>query len=83
MLIGDVFILVNKTRDPDESRLTFELQPNSWLSYLKCSSINLSFFLKLCGENKSGKSTNLLLFNTKSINPIKKYPHIINSFACV
>ena len=35
MLIGDVFILVNKTRDPDESRLTFELQLNSWFELSK------------------------------------------------
>ena len=40
----------------------------------------LSFFLKSCGENKS---VNFLPANIKSINPIQKYPHIIESYAFI
>ena len=48
-------------------------------NYWKYLSIISAPFIKLFQENKFVKSTNLLLFNIKSINPIRKYPHIIES----
>ena len=42
-----------------------------------------SFFLKLLGEKRLKKSVKLLPLNIKSINPIQKYPHIIESYACI
>ena len=35
------------------------------------------------GENKCLYSNKLLLFNIKSINPVQKYPHNIESCACI
>ena len=42
-----------------------------------------SFLLKLLGENKSVKSVSFLPANIKSINPVQKYPQIIESYACI
>ena len=42
-----------------------------------------SFFLKLFGEKILVKSVKLLPLSIKSINPIQKYPHIIESYACI
>ena len=42
----------------------------------------LSFFLYYLGENKSVYSNKILPSNIKSINPIQKYPHIIESYIC-
>ena len=42
-------------------------------SYWKYFGIILSFFSYLLRENKSVESNNLLPFNIKSINPIRKY----------
>ena len=50
--------------------------------YRKYFNIILSFFLCSLGENKFAYSNKLLSFNMKSINPIQKYPHIIESYAC-
>ena len=50
---------------------------------LKISSIILSIILKLFGENKIVKSSSLLSFNIKSINPMQKYQHIIKSQFCI
>ena len=41
-----------------------------------------SFFSKSCEENKFVKSDNFLPASIKSINPMQKYPHITESFAC-
>ena len=41
-----------------------------------------SFFLKLFGEKRLVKSVKLLPLSIKSINPIQKYPHITESYAC-
>ena len=41
----------------------------------------LSFFLKSCGENKFVYSVNVFPASIKSINPIQKYPPIIESYA--
>ena len=48
-------------------------------SYLIIGNIQILFhqFFKLIGENELSKSVRLSLFNIKSINPIQKYPHII------
>ena len=43
----------------------------------------MSFVLKSCGENKLVQSVNFLSANIKSINPIQKYPHIIESYDCI
>ena len=37
----------------------------------------------MLGENKLVYSNRLLPFNIKPINPIQKYPHIIESYACI
>ena len=42
--------------------------------------IILSFFSYLLGDNKFLQSSNFLLFSIKSINPIQKHPHIIESY---
>ena len=49
---------------------------------MKYDKIISLFFLKACGENKFVKSVNFLPANIKSINPMHKYPHITESFAC-
>ena len=43
----------------------------------------LSFFLKLFGEKRFVFSVKVFLEIIKSINPIQKYPHIIESYACI
>ena len=43
----------------------------------------MSLFLYSLGENKFVYSNKLLPLNMKSINPMKKYLHIIESYACV
>ena len=43
----------------------------------------LPFFSKLFGENKFVKLDNFLPANIKSINPMQKYPHIIELFDCI
>ena len=42
-----------------------------------------SFFLKLFCEKKIRKSVKVFPASIKSINPIEKYPHIIESNACI
>ena len=42
-----------------------------------------SFFLKLFGEKILAKSVKLSPSSIKSINPIQKYPHITESYACI
>ena len=42
-----------------------------------------SFFLKLFVEKRLVKSVNILPASIKSINPIQKYPHITESYACI
>ena len=49
----------------------------------KQSRITLSLFLKLCGENKFAETVKVLTLNIKSINPMKKFPQIIESSACI
>ena len=43
----------------------------------------LSFFKKLFGSKRLAKSVKVLPASMKSINPIQKYPHIIESYACI
>ena len=43
----------------------------------------MSFFIYSLAENKFIYFNKLLPFNMKSINPIQKYPHIIESCACI
>ena len=50
---------------------------------IKYFKIISSFFFKLEGENKFVKSVNFLPDNIKSTNPMEKYPHITESFACI
>ena len=39
--------------------------------------------MKLFGEKRLVKSVKLLSLSIKSINPIQKYPHITESYACI
>ena len=41
-----------------------------------------SFFLKLFGEKRFVYSVKVFPLNIKSINPMQKYPHITESYAC-
>ena len=43
----------------------------------------LSFFLKLFGSKRLVKSVKVLPTSIKSINQMQKYPHIIESYACI
>ena len=43
----------------------------------------LSFLLKLFGEKRFVYSVNVVPASIKSMNPIQKYPHIIESYACI
>ena len=54
------------------------------LSILLENSLKLyhHFFLKSFGEKRLAKSVKLLYLSMKSINPIQKYPHITESYAC-
>ena len=40
-------------------------------------------FLKSLGENMFVKSVSFLPATIKSINPMPKYPHVIELFACI
>ena len=40
-------------------------------------------FLKLFGEKRFVNSVKVFPASIKSINPIQKYPHIIESYACI
>ena len=42
-----------------------------------------SFFLNLFGEKRLVKSVKVLPLSVKPINLIRKYPHIIEQFACI
>ena len=42
-----------------------------------------SFLLKLFGEKRFAYSVKLFPLNIKSINPMQKYPHITQSYACI
>ena len=42
----------------------------------------MSIFLYSLGVNKFVYSNKLLPLNMKSINPIQKYPHILELYAC-
>ena len=42
-----------------------------------------SFFLKLFGEKRFVNSVKVFLLSIKSINPIQKYPHITELYACI
>ena len=42
-----------------------------------------SFLLKLFDEKRFVKSVKVFSANLKSINPIQKYSHIIESYACI
>ena len=41
------------------------------------------FFLKLFGEKRFVKSVRVLTASIKLIDPMQKYPHIIESCACI
>ena len=45
--------------------------------------IILYHFLKLFGEKRLVKSVKLLPLNIKSTNPVQKYPHVTQSYACI
>ena len=42
-----------------------------------------SVFAKLFGEKRFVYSIKFFPLNIKSINPIQKYPHITESYACI
>ena len=42
-----------------------------------------SFFLKLFGEKRYVYSVKVFPLNIKSINPMQKYLHITESYACI
>ena len=50
---------------------------------MKYFKIISSFLLKLFGEKRFVKSVKVFPASIKSINPIQKYPHIIESYACI
>ena len=52
-------------------------------SFLKWFKIIWSFLLKSFGEKRLVKSVKFLSLSIKSINPIQKYPHITESYACI
>ena len=54
-----------------------------YVLFIKYFKIISSFFFKSEGENKFVKSVNFLPDNIKSTNPMEKYPHITESFACI
>ena len=56
---------------------------NLFRFYCKYFNIILSLFLHSLGENKFVYSNELFPFNIKPINPRQKYPHIIESYACI
>ena len=53
------------------------------LTYLDSIENILMLFLYSLGEKRLVYSNKLLPFNMKLINPIKDYPHIIHSYACI
>ena len=53
---------------------------NIFLKYFKILS---SFFLKLFGEKRFVSSVKVFPANIKSINPVQKYRHIIESYTCI
>ena len=55
---------------------------NLFRFYWEYFNIILAFFLYSLGQNKFVYSNKRLPFNMKPINPIQKYPHIIESYAC-
>ena len=50
---------------------------------IKYFKIILSFFLKLFGEKNFVYSFKVFPASLKSIKPIQKYPHIIESYGCI
>ena len=54
-----------------------------YVLFIKYFKIISSFFFKSEGENKFVKSVNFLPDNIKSTNPMEKYLHITESFACI
>ena len=54
-----------------------------YVLFIKYFKIISSFFFKSDGESKFVKSVNFLPDNIKSTNPMEKYPHITESFACI
>ena len=50
--------------------------------FIKYFKIISSVFSKLFGEKRFVNSVKVFPLNIKSINPIKKYPHITESYAC-
>ena len=51
--------------------------------FIKYFKIISSFFLKLFGEKRFVYSVNVFPASIKSIKPIQKYLHIIESYACI
>ena len=50
---------------------------------MKYFKIISSFLSKLFGEKRLVKSIKVLRLSMKSINPIQKYLHIIESYSCI
>ena len=51
--------------------------------FVKYIKIISSFSIKLLGEKIFVNSVNVFPSSIKSINPIQKYQHIIESYACI
>ena len=51
--------------------------------YWKYFNIILSFFSYFLGQSELVSSNKFLPFNIKSINPVQKYLHITESYACI
>ena len=51
--------------------------------FIKYFKIKSSFLSKLFGEKRFVNSVKVFPLNIKSINPIQKYPHITESYACI
>ena len=55
----------------------------TYVLFIKYFKIIPSFFSKLFGEKRLVYSANVFPLNIKSINPMEKYQHITESYACI
>ena len=55
----------------------------TYASFIKYFKIILPFFPKLFGEKGLVYSVNVFPLNIKAINPMEKYQHITESYACI
>ena len=56
---------------------------HAYTTFWKIIKNHLSFFLELSDESKFLKSVRALPLSIKLMNPVDKYPHIIEFSACI